>query len=75
MYLLLPSVEVPENIFEANIKELYHMRQMDFMPDLLIAKFVTEQNMTHDNFSSGESHMDVSHANFTYYGRLSLSIL
>jgi hypothetical protein len=42
MYLIVPSVELPENIFEANIKELYHMRQMGVMPDLIIAKFVTE---------------------------------
>jgi hypothetical protein len=72
MYLILPSVQLPENIFEANIKELYHMRQMGFMPDLVIAKFVTQQNMTHDEFSSGESHMDVPHTNSMYYGRLSL---
>jgi hypothetical protein len=64
MLLILPSVELPENIFEAKIKELYHMRQMGFIPDLVIAKFVTQHNVTYDEFSSGESHMDVSHTNF-----------
>jgi hypothetical protein len=72
MYLILPSVGLPENVFEANIKELYHMRQMGFMPDLVIAKFVTEQNMTRDDFNSGESHMNILHTNSMYYGHLSL---
>jgi hypothetical protein len=72
MYLVLPSAELPENIFESSIEEMYRMRQMDFMPDFVIAKFVTAQNLTHDEFSSGESHVDVSYTNSMYYGRLSL---
>jgi hypothetical protein len=49
MYLLLPSVPLPEDILEADINELYRMRQLDFMPDLVIARFVT-----HTSLSSGE---------------------
>lgn len=66
MYLILPSVELPENIFEANIRELYRMRQMGFMPDLVIAKFVTEQNRMHGESSTGESHTDVPYTNSMY---------
>jgi hypothetical protein len=59
MYLLLPSVPLPEHIFEADINELYRMRQLGFMPDLVIAKFVMGQNVTHPGYSSGESHVAV----------------
>jgi hypothetical protein len=55
MYLLLPSVPLPEAILEADVKELYHMRQLDFMPDLVIARLVTGRTATHTGLSSGES--------------------
>jgi hypothetical protein len=66
-YLLLPSAPLPEKILEANIREVYHMRQMGFMPDLVIARLVTEQNVTYTGCSSGESHECLAHS-FRYHG-------
>jgi hypothetical protein len=55
MYLFLPSVDFPENIFEADIEDLFRMRQIDFMPDLVIAKLTKEDNMTYDVVGAGET--------------------
>jgi hypothetical protein len=65
MYLFLPSFDFPENVFEAGIKELYQMRQMDFMPDLVIAKLITEHNITHDDVSPGESETKTSRSKYS----------
>jgi hypothetical protein len=65
MYLFLPSIDFPENIFEARIQELYQMRQMDFMPDLVIAKLIIEQNSTYDDVSPGESETEISCTTYT----------
>ena len=55
MYLFLPSVDLQENVFEADIYDLFHTRQMDFMPDLVIAKILKENNMTYEDVSAGEA--------------------
>lgn len=55
MYLFLPSVSFSENIFEADIQDVFRARQMDFMPDLVIAKLVQEGNMTDGDVSAGET--------------------
>jgi hypothetical protein len=60
MYLFLPSIHFPDNVFDAHVRELYRMRQMDFMPDLVIAKLITKENITYDDVSPGESETEIS---------------
>jgi len=45
-YLYLPSKQIPDEMFERLIKELYQTREMDFMPDVVIAKLVNEYKDT-----------------------------
>jgi len=45
-YLYLPSQQIPDDMFERLIRELYQTREMDFMPDVVIAKLVNEHKDT-----------------------------
>jgi hypothetical protein len=45
-YLYLPSKHIPDDTFETAIRELYQRRELDFMPDVVIAKLVNETNDT-----------------------------
>jgi len=45
-YLYLPSEHIPDDMFERLIRELYEAREMDFMPDVVIAKLVNEHKDT-----------------------------
>jgi hypothetical protein len=40
-FLYLPSRQIPDDMFEGIIKELFATREMDFMPDLVIAKLIS----------------------------------
>lgn len=55
MYLFLPSVDFPENVFEADKQDLFHTRKMDFMTDLVTAKLLNEDSMTYEDVSAGET--------------------
>ena len=45
-YLYLPSENIPDDMFERLIRELYQTREMDFMPDVVIAKLVSGRKDT-----------------------------
>jgi len=53
-YLYLPSRETPDEMFEATIKEMYLIREMDFMPDLVIAKLITESVIASESSSTAD---------------------
>lgn len=44
-YLFVPSRDVEDAIFETGVKNVFSMREIDFMPDLVIARFVAERNL------------------------------
>jgi hypothetical protein len=50
-YLYLPSRRISDNAFETIIKEMFPTREMDFMPDLVIAK-LTEIEVTSESSCS-----------------------
>lgn len=55
-FFYIPSIEIPDDVFETEIKKLFSMREIDFMPDLVVAKFIREQNITSDvNAASTEN--------------------
>jgi hypothetical protein len=63
-FLYLPSRQIPDDVFEEIIKELFTTREMDFMPDLVIAKLKTEHRATPGSRGStglltGESEMNL----------------
>jgi hypothetical protein len=45
-YLYLPSKQIPDDMFETLIRELYETREMDFMPDVVIAKLINGNKYT-----------------------------
>ena len=45
-YLYLPSKQIPGDMFETIVRELYQTREMDFTPDVVIAKLVNEHKDT-----------------------------
>ncbi|PSN57696.1 Ionotropic receptor 41a13 [Blattella germanica] len=51
-FLYLPTQEVPDDIFESNLRELYTRREMDFMPDVVVAKLITEFDVISENDTS-----------------------
>ncbi|PSN57730.1 Ionotropic receptor 41a14 [Blattella germanica] len=53
-FLYLPASETPGSLFESHIKDLYVKREMDFMPDIVVAKLIItdkEWEMDQDNSS------------------------
>jgi hypothetical protein len=44
-YLFVPSRYIEDTIFETGVKEVFSIRETDFMPDLVIAKFVAERSL------------------------------
>lgn len=47
-FLYLPSRHIPDDAFETIIKQLFPTREMDFMPDLVVAK-LTETEQTSES--------------------------
>ncbi|KAJ9599189.1 hypothetical protein L9F63_010320 [Diploptera punctata] len=45
-FLYLPTQQVSDNEFDSNIRQLYRLREMDFMPDTVVAKVSTTLNST-----------------------------
>jgi len=45
-YLYLPSQQIPDDLFERLVRELYQTREMDFTPDVVVAKLVDERKYT-----------------------------
>jgi hypothetical protein len=45
-FLYLPSRQITDDEFENIIKQTFEMREMDFMPDLVVAKLTTERRAT-----------------------------
>jgi hypothetical protein len=41
-FLYLPSQQTPDEAFEINLQQMFATREMDFMPDLVVAKLITE---------------------------------
>jgi hypothetical protein len=40
-FLYLPSGQAPDDAFESSLKQMFATREIDFMPDLVVAKLVT----------------------------------
>jgi hypothetical protein len=45
-FLYLPSRHIPDDVFDTIITEMFATREMDFMPDLVIAKLITDPRAT-----------------------------